>query len=272
MRVLMCIATLVAGVAAPVSAATIENGQMDGDVAFRELPDGWLAPDIEIDADFGTGCGVPGVGEIVCPEVRNAPDTSGTGTGQNVGGFTVGDPAKPIPFAFDPTNGNTLADTYVGLGFQQSVKAVEGIAQHVDGFIVGDSYTLSWDFGNFGALVSEVLSQFADAVSPGRIGVYLGTQDPGDDKVLLSNLDKLYETELLSTGPDWRQESFTFEAEYEAAYLYFVGTFDWSSTADSVGYLALDDIELSRVPLPAGVWLMLSGLAGLGVMRRFRAT
>jgi hypothetical protein len=42
-----------------------------------------------------------------------------------------------------------------------------------------------------------------------------------------------------------------------------------TGVSDNIGLL-LDNVKLTAVPLPAAVWLMLSGIAGLGAFARRR--
>lgn len=262
MRVFLCAAVAAfTAFVGPASAVTVVNGSMNRatsaaatEPGFRIAPDFWLTPSINTACNCSLGV------------LDNRPDTSDINN--NVGGYRDLD-GNLIPFLSTPASASSDGGTFAGLGYDSSMGSAEGIAQYVTGFAVGDDYLVSWEMANFGAAVSQANlgASFPDANADMGISVYLRTGSLSDQNNPLTNSDLLGSGDIVGLGTIWHDQVIRFTADVTEGYLYFV-----ANGNGGVGYVSLDGVEVSRVPVPAGVVLLLSGLAGLGAMRRMRAT
>jgi hypothetical protein len=106
--------------------------------------------------------------------------------------------------------------------------------------VAGQSYTLSFYTSNGGSIASG-------QNVPSELDVYWG----GTQVVAL--------TPVPGAAPAYTMYTGTVTATGTSTDLEFLGRQDPS-------WIALDDVSVTAVPLPASVWLMLSGLVGLGAM------
>jgi len=102
--------------------------------------------------------------------------------------------------------------------------------------VAGQSYTLSFYTSNNGG-----------APTPSELDVYWG----GTQVVALNPVP--------GTSPNYTMYTATVTATGTSTNLEFLGE-------QPPSYFALDDVSVTAVPLPASVWLMLSGLVGLGAI------
>jgi hypothetical protein len=110
--------------------------------------------------------------------------------------------------------------------------------------VAGQSYTLSFYTSNGGSIASG-------QNVPSELDVYWG----GNLVVGLNPVP--------GAAPNYAEYTGTVTATGTSTDLEFLGRQDPS-------WIALDDVSVTAVPLPASVWLLLSGLVGVGVMARKR--
>ncbi len=154
-----------------------------------------------------------------------------------------------VPFFSTPSGPSPDGGTWVGLGQDASIPFEERFGQTVTDFVVGQSYSLSWYGGNFGGDLRSLGSTCfceTNAIFASLDGTVIGM---GADLV---------------SGPEWTQQSLTFTATSTTHMLGF------GLTGAGPSYVSIDGIALNvaAIPLPAGLALLLTGVAGFGVMRR----
>ena len=108
--------------------------------------------------------------------------------------------------------------------------------------VLGQSYTLSFYTSNGGSGTN---------IGPSELDVYWG----GAQVVAL--------TPVPGVAPNYSMYTATVTATGTSTDLEFLGRQDPM-------WMALDDVSVTAVPLPASIWLMLSGLVGVGAMARKR--
>lgn len=138
--------------------------------------------------------------------------------------------------------------TWVGLG--ADVNFTERFGQTLSGLTVGQSYTVSWQAGNFG-------------YDGGNIQ-YLGTNAIS---VMLDDVTVGNGT-ALSLGSDWYTQSVTFTATQATQLLSF------TLATSNKAYMSIDGISVQTTAVPEPATWMLMGLSLVGmsvVMRRRQA-
>jgi len=130
-------------------------------------------------------------------------------------------------------------------------------ATFANSYTVGGSFTDDWFFmlsgtGAGGVVVNEpVTVSTTSLVNISGLSLSLWTESGG-----------IKGTELVSGGTDFNSPSLA-PGSYE---LVITGTVTGAQGGAYAGVVA------SPVPLPAAAWLLLSGLAGVGIMARWRRT
>lgn len=190
-------------------AVSLVNGSLTGPIANNGVPPGWSI-------------------------LGGSPDTMDENN--NVG---VGTPFGIPPIGPSPDGGTWVGFAREGLGF------VESFGQTISDFTVGQSYTLSWYAGNFGAQTGP------GYVAPNAIEVLLSGAVVGSGA-------------LLPLGRIWYAEQISFVATAMSHQLAF------RLRDNPAAYLSIDGISLqpSRVPLPAPILLLGAALGGLALVRR----
>jgi hypothetical protein len=140
-----------------------------------------------------------------------------------------------------PNSGTYFAETgCVGTGcLAYGTSTANDLSQPLT-TVAGQSYTLSFYTSNGGSIASG-------QNVPSELDVYWG----GNLVVGLNPVP--------GAAPAYTMYTATVTATGTLSNLEFLGRQDPS-------WIALDDVSVTAVPLPASVWLMLSGLVGLGAM------
>jgi hypothetical protein len=162
-----------------------------------------------------------------------SPDTNDVN--HNVGGGT--------PFGIAPSGPSPDGGTWVGMGADNGF--VERFGQGITGLTIGQTYTVSWYAGNFGAQTG---------------GGYLGTNAI---QVLLDGVATGHGN-FLALGADWYAQSLSFTATANSQFLAF------QLETSEKSYLSIDGISVGAVPEPGTYALMFAGIAALGLVVRRR--
>lgn len=201
---------VIAGTCASVQAVGVTNGSLTGPIANGGVPPGWTL-------------------------LLGSPDTNDVD--HNVGGGT--------PFGIAPSGPSPDGGTWVGMG--ADIGFVERFGQDITGLTVGQTYTVSWYAGNFGAQTG---------------GGYLGTNAI---QVLLDGGASGH-GDFLALGADWYAQSLNFTATASSMFLAF------QLETSEKAYLSIDGISVGAVPEPSTYALMFAGIAAIGhVVRRRRS-
>lgn len=200
---------ILAATCVSAQAVGVTNGSLTGPIANGGVPPGWTL-------------------------LLGSPDTNDINF--NVGGGT--------PFGIIPSGPSPDGGTWVGIG--ADVGFVEQFGQSITGLVIGQTYTVSWYAGNFGALTgsgylgSNAIQVLLDGVAAGHGGP-------------------------LSLGADWYAQSLSFTATANSQLLAF------QLETSERSYLSIDGIAVGAVPEPGTYALMLAGIAAMGfVVRRRR--
>ncbi len=174
-------------------------------------------------------------------------------TGEN--GMVVGTGSPTVINDWNVVNNPIawLENTHLGLatpygsrfldltGIADSSLTHGGVSQTIDGIITNQEYRLSFDLGT---------GPDGNDFAPGEIQV----------KVTVGNLPS--ETFFLAGRAGWNPFSLDFVGAGDANLTFeFLGTVGFK-------YIGLDNVSITAVPLPASVWLFMSGLGALFI--RFR--
>lgn len=152
---------------------------------------------------------------------------------------------------FTAPNDSNDGDTWVGLAYSSKTSQFETIGQTITDFVVGQTYTLGFEFGNFG-IGNAFNFNNGNGVTATLGGAVIGTT-----------------AEVSVLSPNWNSYSVNFVAASTSALLGF------SLTDARRSYLQIDGVTLTAagivpqpIPLPAGGVLMLTALGGLAFARR----
>lgn len=206
--------TVVAATLSQVAHANLlTNGSLTGPIANAAVPSGWSV-------------------------TNGSPDTMDQD--HNVG-------ITNVPFVAAPVGPSPDGGTWVGFGRADGL--VESFAQTVSGLVIGNTYTLSWYGGNFGAIVGACPTYCgANAIEALIDGTSIG--DGG----------------LLTPDRNWFTQSLQFVASASSVDLEF------RLRDNAASYLSIDGISLdgdtTPVPEPAVLGLLSLSLLGLAVARR----
>ena len=203
--------------AAPASAATLVNGSFNGTLGQGVVPTGWQI-------------------------TNQTPDTNNVNTNSiGVGGGNY----------FTAPNDSNDGGTWVGIAYTSTTGEFETIGQTISDFVVGQTYTLGFEFGNFG-IANAFNFNNSNSVTASLDGVVIGTT-----------------ADVFVLSPEWNTYSVDFVAASTSALLGF------SLTKDFRSYLQIDGVTLTTagttiqpVPLPGGLIFMLTALGGLTFVRR----
>jgi hypothetical protein len=175
--------------------------------------------------------------------------TSTALTGWTIVGGEIAILKSPNNYNLTPSDGNNFLDVagYSNSGFPK------GISQTISGLDVGQSYSLSMDLGiRNGACVSGG----NNCIGPVQVSATIGSSS------------QTFTYNSATAGNNWGNFGFDFQATASSMLLQIKGV----SLPSGAQYIGLDNVTLNPVvPLPAGLWLLGSGLAGLGLRIRRRA-
>ena len=193
-------------------AQSITNGSMSGACANGSSPSGW-----------SDQLGSPDVVDLAC--------------NVGFGGLTFAAPASA-----SPDGGAWAGIAREGTGF------IERFGQTVAGFVVGQSYTLSWYVSNFG------YDGGFGYTNPNQIEFLLNGVSAGTGSVR-------------SNGTGWFAESVIFIATAASHDIAF------QLGSGNKSYMGIDGVTLAAtgsevVPEPATMTLLATGLAGMAAARR----
>jgi hypothetical protein len=192
-------------------ASLLTNGSLSGAIANSGVPAGWTI-------------------------LNGSPDT--IDEANNVGGGT--------PFVTPPSGPSPDGGTWVG--FARDGGFFESFGQSVGGLLVGESYSLSWYEGNFGA-----------ATGAGY----------GGDNVIQALIDgtPVGTGNTLAGGADWHSAALSFVAPASSVMLSF-RLRDTTRSYLSIDGIALEAQNAAATPEPVSAALLGAGLLGLAGLRR----
>jgi hypothetical protein len=150
--------------------------------------------------------------------------------------------------AFDFLPGNGIYIDMDGSSYPNYAQGGIRTNQTFD-FVPGATYMLSYSLAG---------SQRHDPLSTDTVEAYISNGGP--------NVTFTSHTLASATGFTNFVDTFTVGAPVNMAQIFVRAA---SGVSDNVGLL-LDNVKLTAVPLPAAVWLLLSGIAGLGAFARRR--
>ncbi len=204
-------ALALATLATSAGAASIANGSLAGPINNNGVPPGWTIQ-------------------------AGSPDTNDVAN--NVGGAGTA-------FGVAPAGASPDGGTWVGLGADAAGSFIERFGQGVSGFSVGQTYTLSWYMGNFGA-ASGLGYTGANAIEVLLDGASIGA---GTTRAM---------------GSSWFAESLIFTASAATHDIAF------QPAGPARSYIAIDGIALTSavIPLPAPALLLGSALLCFAALRR----
>lgn len=189
----------------------VTNGSFVGAVANSTVAPDW---------SFGTNNGEP----VNSPDIMNASANFGF---SGLTDFAAAPSATPD------------GENWVGLA-RDGATQNEKISQIVTGFVIGQTYSISWYEANFGYDVADDSVDFTNA---NAIQASIGN-------------DYQFNAALIGTSSDWLTRSFTFQATQSS----YNVSFGLINPARS--YLSLDGVSINAVaavPEPSGYAMLIAG-------------
>ncbi len=215
----------------PALAAVVElvkNSGLNGTVGNSQLPTDWV------------------VGNTVA-STANTPDLMDINNYAGISNYSG--------YATDLSESPVSGGSWLGVG-RNFGRINESFSQLISGFVIGNTYTLSWYDANFG-----IDTQFVNYTNANRFRASIWNEND-----VLGNF--LGESNAVDAIENWQFNSFTFTPK-QTSY-----TLTFSLSGPRRSYLSIDDIsistQISAVPEPSSWALLLFGLVGIGFQSRVR--
>jgi hypothetical protein len=199
-------------------AVTIDNGSLDGLVAGQSVPSGWSP---SADPNVAAGFTNPDTNDLANPAIAGAYN-----------------PAVPVTSSSD-------GGTWVGFHDRRDAgnnNYNEGLVGLIEDLVVGQSYTVSWEAANFGAIASFITFN-------------------KNGFVQLEVAGSTYDGLLMPLGTSWTPDSYSFVATNTTEPLTFraFSTDGGDNNGFDGAYLSIDGITV--IPEASFFWLV--GCVGL---------